>query len=560
MARASYLRPPLSAERRPVRAPRSSAAASGSPWRGRIAIGGVALVLLVIGGFVALVLATIQADLSSDGSALARVGMPLEGGTIQKVTVVTGPHSRPVAVSVRGDQIWPKRLLRPHQLVTVDVTVKRPGWISWLAGSTQKLHLTMMTPSASLKQHYLTLRSRSPLVLKFKQPIRVIAYGEPGHLARRVLAKPLAQIKLRRPAPAGTALVGAAPRTWESTPPAVISWFPAGSASASAVANPAPGTTILPHEKLTLTFSKTVQQALGNDRPPVSPTTPGHWQTVNSHTIQFQPEDYGYGLGAHVSIGLPSGVQLIGGQHTGTSVTGNWTVPGGSPLRVQQLLAQLGYLPLRFHGRHVAATPAAQETAAVHPPSGKFTWSYPNVPSGLKSMWSPGSSGTMTEGALMAFENDHGLFTGTSSSQPGPAVWKALITAAATGHSSKFGYTFVTVNREASPQNVNVWHSGKTVVTAPVNTGIASAPTAAGTYPVFEHLPVTTMSGTNPDGSHYSDPGIQYVSYFNGGDALHAFTRAQFGFPQSLGCVEMQLSDAAHVYPFTPIGTLVHVE
>jgi lipoprotein-anchoring transpeptidase ErfK/SrfK len=93
----------------------------------------------------------------------------------------------------------------------------------------------------------------------------------------------------------------------------------------------------------------------------------------------------------------------------------------------------------------------------------------------------------------------------------------------------------------------------------PVNTGIPSAPTATGTYPVFEHLPVTTMSGTNPDGSHYSDPGIPDVSYFNGGDALHGFTRAQYGSPQSLGCVEMPYSVAAQVYPYTPIGTLVHV-
>ena len=97
-------------------------------------------------------------------------------------------------------------------------------------------------------------------------------------------------------------------------------------------------------------------------------------------------------------------------------------------------------------------------------------------------------------------------------------------------------------------------------MTAPVNTGIAGAPTASGTFPVFEHVPVTTMSGTNPDGSTYSDPGIQWVSYFNGGDALHAFSRAQYGFPQSLGCVEMDTSDAGHVYPYTPIGTLVNVE
>ena len=53
------------------------------------------------------------------------------------------------------------------------------------------------------------------------------------------------------------------------------------------------------------------------------------------------------------------------------------------------------------------------------------------------------------------------------------------------------------------------------------------------------------MSGTNPDGSHYNDPGIKWVSYFNGGDALHAFDRASFGTPQSLGCVELPLAAAA---------------
>jgi lipoprotein-anchoring transpeptidase ErfK/SrfK len=108
-------------------------------------------------------------------------------------------------------------------------------------------------------------------------------------------------------------------------------------------------------------------------------------------------------------------------------------------------------------------------------------------------------------------------------------------------------------------QRLTLWHSGHTVLSTAVNTGIASAPTATGTYPVFEHISSGTMSGTNPDGSHYNDPGIQWISYFNGGDALHAFTRAQFGFPQSLGCVEMQLDPAGRVWPYTPIGTLVHV-
>jgi peptidoglycan hydrolase-like protein with peptidoglycan-binding domain len=169
-------------------------------------------------------------------------------------------------------------------------------------------------------------------------------------------------------------------------------------------------------------------------------------------------------------------------------------------------------------------------------------------------MWAPGSFGEVTKGALMAFQNDHGM---TADGVPGPAAWKALITAAVSGHPSSFGYTWVDVS--LSGQKLTLWHSGKTVMTTAVNTGIPSRPTDPGTFAVYEHLRVTTMSGTNPDGSHYNDPGIQFVSYFNGGDALHAFTRAQYGFPQSLGCVEMALGPAGQVWPYTPIGTIGHV-
>jgi hypothetical protein len=156
----------------------------------------------------------------------------------------------------------------------------------------------------------------------------------------------------------------------------------------------------------------------------------------------------------------------------------------------------------------------------------------------------------------MAFENDHGL---AADGTAGPQVWRSLIGAALTGRGSSFGYTFVMVDKESSPQSLVLWHNGHSVVSAAVNTGIASAPTASGTFAVYEHIRVGTMSGTNPDGSHYNDPGIQFISYFNGGDALHAFTRAQYGFPQSLGCVEMALGPAGQVWPYTPIGTLVHV-
>jgi peptidoglycan hydrolase-like protein with peptidoglycan-binding domain len=227
------------------------------------------------------------------------------------------------------------------------------------------------------------------------------------------------------------------------------------------------------------------------------------------------------------------------------------------PTRLQQLLAQLGYLPFKmtYPGKPVALTPLAQEQAATNPPAGTFNWAYPNVPSALHSMWQPGTFGELTKGAIMAFENTQGL---TTDGVAGAGVWKALINAVDANKVSTFGYTFVQVS-EGSPETESTWHSGKTVASGLVNTGIPAAPTAQGVFAVFEHVPVTTMSGTNPDGSHYSDPGIQWVSYFNGGDALHEFPRGGYGYPQSLGCVEMPDSEAASVYPYTPIGTIVDV-
>ena len=84
-------------------------------------------------------------------------------------------------------------------------------------------------------------------------------------------------------------------------------------------------------------------------------------------------------------------------------------MPSGSTLRLQQLLAEAGYLPVDWHpvGHAVVArTPAAQAQAAVDPPTGSFTWRYANTPHQLKAMWSPDQYTVITKGALMKFEND----------------------------------------------------------------------------------------------------------------------------------------------------------
>ena len=110
------------------------------------------------------------------------------------------------------------------------------------------------------------------------------------------------------------------------------------------------------------------------------------------------------------------------------------------------------------------------------------------------------------------------------------------------------------------PERATVYSNGSEVYSTLANTGAAGAVTASGTFPVFEHVTSTTMKGTNPDGSKYDDPDIPWVSYFNGGDALHGYVRASYGHPQSDGCVEMPPANAAVVWPLTPIGTLVTVE
>jgi peptidoglycan hydrolase-like protein with peptidoglycan-binding domain len=517
----------------------------------------VAVLVAVLAAFGAalVVLGTSKPSLVSDSQALARIHMPLGGGTVESVIAVTGPHSRRVPVVMRGNVVWPKKKIWAGRTLTIQVVVKRPGWISWLTGDRQTLQLTVTTPAAKLIHSYVTVKPGAPLRVSFNRPVGAIAYGPSARkLVRHVLPAPTRVVTLQRRAVAGSIWILGIPRGWEATRANVVSWFPAG-ASTSAVASPAPGAIIRPHTPITVTFSKPVSRALGNHRPPVLPNTSGSWRELNSHTIVFRPTGYGYGLGAKVSVALPSGVRLVGGKASSASNSGTWTVPPGSTLRLQQLLAQMGYLPLTFHGGSVANTTSAQEGAAVKPPSGSFSWRYGNTPSTLRNMWQPGTFGTITQGAVMRFEDDHGL---TTDGTAGPAVWKALIADALAGKHSTFGYNFVMVS-EGSPETLTMWHNGQNVFTVPVNTGIPSAPTALGTYPVFEHAPSVTMSGTNPDGSHYSDPGVPYVSYFNGGDALHGFLRSQYGSPQSLGCVEMSYADAGRVYPYTPIGTLVNV-
>ena len=527
--------------------------------RSRALIIGLGATLLVLVGCGAAAFALSGSSLGFDSNALASLDVDALGGSIAQVHA-TGPNGKAIPIAVHGGQLVPKQPLAPGESVALEVTVKRPAAIGWLVGGEQTEHLTVTAPTARVRNRWLTVKPSSPPRVSFDRPVRTVAYGTPGDLRHRRFQHPRTSVSLGISATAGTVVVAGAPRTWESLgQPQSVTWFPKGD-SPSVSASPAPGSEITPATPLRLTFSKPVHRVLGEGEPQLTPDTDGSWNQVDRHTLVFEPKGYGAGLSTEVAVKLPKEVAVV--QSDGKLDEGDeiaWDIPPGSTLRLQQLLAQAGYLPVTWKpaGEPVAQTPAAELKAAVDPPKGKFEWRYPHAPKSLHEAWRPGSENIATEGALMAFESQHEM---ESDGVAGADVWDALLKDAIAGRrSAEPGYSYVYVS-ETLPEQVSVWHNGKVVFTAPANTGIPGAETELGTFPVFEHLEETTMSGENPDGSHYEDPGVMWVSYFNGGDALHAFDRPSYGSPQSLGCVEMRLEDAAEVWPYTPVGTLVTVE
>ena len=328
--------------------------------------------------------------------------------------------------------------------------------------------------------------------------------------------------------------------------------------------------------------------------PTIRPAVAGTW-TVSGRDATFHPAG-NFVPYERETVTVPAGATSEKGLKLASTVTSRFTVRGAGVLRLQELLAELGYLPVSFTPASgipgpstdvhttpappfsspssapgnldsaVAAAPAATPTVdreptasyavPLTPEAGTFTWRFKNIPTMLSSLWRAGQYNTITEGAVMAFESAHGL---DDDGVAGPVVWTDLVRAAAAHAVTRAPYDYVYVS-ENSPEYVTVWRDGVNVYTTLANTGIPESPTVPGTWPVYARYLTTTMSGTNPDGSHYSDPGIPWVSYFHGGDALHGFLRASYGFPQSLGCVEMPFADAEIVWPYTPIGTLVTVE
>jgi hypothetical protein len=301
--------------------------------------------------------------------------------------------------------------------------------------------------------------------------------------------------------------------------------------------------------------------------PTVTPNVPGSWQIVGDSTV-FTPTTP-FLPSSKITVSIPAAVRSTAGHLLAGPKTAQYTTGTYSTLRLSELLGQLGYLPWSWQLPNVglqtqseansggtssaSSSLAGQLALAYDPPNGVFTMEQ-GYPASLASMWQPSQWNVVLRGAVMAFQSEHNMSVdGTVT----PALWSALFKAVMKGQNNVNGYTFAAVS-QIDPETLTIYHDGQVVLRTLANTGIPASPTVNGTFPVYEKFLETYMSGTNPGGSTYHDL-VQYVSYFNGGDAVHYFVRPGYGYQQSLGCVELPFTQAKEAFPYLTLGSLVNV-
>jgi hypothetical protein len=390
-----------------------------------------------------------------------------------------------------------------------------------------------------------------------RPPVRVIAIAA---AVAAVAAAGGAYALTRSPADAAAGPAGPARSQLASTARGPLRVMSVSPAAGTADVNGA-------YVPVTVTFSAPLAEHSATPR--LSPAVQGRWQLVGT-AMEFTP-NAPLPPSAKITVTVPAGVRSAAGRTLGHPMTTHFRTEGYAPLRLSELLSQLGYMPLSWSpiaNPHLSVPasglssasvtgagtgPLAQVIMAESPPPGSFIWDS-GYPATLRRQWQPDRANVIEKGALMAFQSQHGM---AISGKASPKVWTALFKAADQEERNRAGYTYA-ITSKSLPETLTIWHDGHRVLRTLANTGIPVAPTVDGTFPVYLRYRFQIMSGTNPDGSSYADP-VSFVSYFNGGDAVHYFPRGSYGSQQSLGCVELPYSSAEEAWPYLTYGSLVTV-
>jgi peptidoglycan hydrolase-like protein with peptidoglycan-binding domain len=336
-----------------------------------------------------------------------------------------------------------------------------------------------------------------------------------------------------------TARDAAATRTAPAQPPTTIARWPARSGR--------DGTT-------NVNVELSGVPAPGSPRPTLSPHVAGTWSTHGT-TETFTPASTLTPCASY-RLTVPARTTAEGAAALGRTRTAHLKVACPTTRAAENALAHLRYLPTRVSGGGSTALPASgtvtrrQAARQLFRPTGRLVARWDDAPKVVRGQETPA-----LKGAIMAFQHRRGL---TVDGLLGPATWRSLLAAETAGQRADGPYTWVTVTK-GGQESLTVHRAGAAVLHTAANTGAPGAETPSGSFPVFEHVAASDMSGTNPDGSHYDDPGVPWVSYFNGGDAVHGFERASYGSGQSAGCVELPIATAKRVWEMLDIGDVVTI-
>ena len=111
------------------------------------------------------------------------------------------------------------------------------------------------------------------------------------------------------------------------------------------------------------------------------------------------------------------------------------------------------------------------------------------------------------------------------------------------------------IDVDVKSQVVTAYEGSKPVRSFVVSTGTAYHPTVVGLFRIWTKLKWDDMAGPG-----YYLPNVPYTMYFYKGYALHGtYWHSNFGTPMSHGCVNLRTEDAAWLFEFASIGTLVNV-
>ena len=362
-----------------------------------------ALVAVVVAGLgVTAFLAWPSVHLGTPGDALARVVAPRLAGTVTGAELRTADGTK-IPVRLRDGRILPLVKLGSGERLTIMLSVKRPDWASWLVGGTDHRRFTVETPTAHLLGRWLQVAAGRPVMVGFDTPVGpgLDCQSPPAHACAAADERaggpgrdgPARHRSSRRGS--HCAQLGAPAASGESQ-------LVPGTALSAAARAADPGSRDRPqarvHADVLGDRERGARRPAARASPPRFPAAGGWWTPTRSRSA----------LADSASRSAPTCTSHCRAPSTSRDSPARrrqaplaWHVPEGSTLRLQQLLAQLGYLPLDVEARdrRAGGVHGRRARRGAHAAAGHFRWRYANTPRELQRALAARESRTRSRAA-----------------------------------------------------------------------------------------------------------------------------------------------------------------